>query len=78
MTAMAVLIASGMAVFKIVGTLIFVGVFVAVVVRLLLSRSDRYKKAAQMPLEDEKIIEPREGALDDEAKQDTGSDPNGK
>ena len=39
--------------------LFFVAVFVVILLRLVLSRSDRYRKAARIPLDDHEVVEPR-------------------
>jgi hypothetical protein len=49
---------------KIVATLIFFAIFVAIVLWLVLSRSKRFKRMARMPLEDDEIIEPRQKDAD--------------
>lgn len=40
--------------------LFFVVVFLIVLVRLALSRSDRYRRAARIPLEDDRVVDPRQ------------------
>ncbi|MFG0251814.1 MAG: cbb3-type cytochrome oxidase subunit 3 [Phycisphaerales bacterium JB038] len=77
---MPLMLALNMAVFKTVGTLMFVAVFLGVVVWLVVARSDRYEKTEQIPLHDDVVLEPRAGAGVDDADKATrssGNDPHG-
>ena len=52
-------LAADAAAMKMIALVVFVAFWVAVVVRLLLVGSDRYRQAARLPLEEESVIEPR-------------------
>ena len=49
---------------KMILMLFFLGFWLAVAIWLLLSRKGKYDKRKQMPLEDEKVLEPRDGRRD--------------
>ena len=74
---MPLLLALNMAVFKTVGTLTFLAVFLGVVVWLMLTRSDRYEKTEQIPLHDDVVMEPRASASAEDAKRSSGNDQHG-
>ena len=50
---------------KVIGTLMFVAIFLGVVIWLLVSRKDEFEKTSQIPLQDE----PVEDRLADRKKQ---------
>ncbi len=45
--------------FKVIGLAIFLTIWLLVVLRLLLTRSSSYQKAARIPLDDQQVVEPR-------------------
>ncbi len=78
MTFALVTLAATMAWLKIVGTLIFLAIFLGIVIWLLMSRSDKYSKTEQIPLHDDKVMEPRNSASGDETQHKSGTDHDGE
>jgi cbb3-type cytochrome oxidase subunit 3 len=64
------LLALNAALLKTVATFTFVAIFLGVVIWLLMSRPGKYQKTKQIPLHDERVMEPREGAADEAGQND--------
>jgi cbb3-type cytochrome oxidase subunit 3 len=45
---------------KPIALFVFLGIFVAIVIKLLLTRRSAYEKRRRLPLEDDKVLEPRD------------------
>ena len=54
----------GIASLKQVGTLVFFILFVGIAVRLLVTRKGHYDRDAQMPLDDAKVLRPRNSKVE--------------
>ena len=45
---------------KVIATIVFFLIWVAILIRLVVSRSRKYDDAARLPLHDDRILEPRD------------------